>query len=76
MPKNVSRDRLSSVNGTGRRWASTKQTAVYLGVTERTVRLMADDGRLTQYYLGPNRAFRPERGRRRDDHREASGRTR
>ena len=51
MPKNVSRDRLSAVNG-GRRWASTKQVAEYLGIIERTVRLMVADGRLTAYYLG------------------------
>jgi excisionase family DNA binding protein len=51
-PKNVARERLSAVNG-GRRWASFKQTAEYIGVSERTIRLMVDDGRLTQYYLGP-----------------------
>jgi excisionase family DNA binding protein len=53
VPKNVARDRLSSVNGNGRRWASTKQVAEYLGITERTVRLMVSDGRLVQYSLGP-----------------------
>lgn len=53
MPKNVSRERLSSVNGGGRRWASYKQTAAYLGVNVRTLRVMVDDGRLTQYSLGP-----------------------
>jgi excisionase family DNA binding protein len=52
--KNVGRDRLSTVKANGhRRWASTQQVAVYLGVTDRTVRLMADDGRLKKYYLGP-----------------------
>jgi len=37
----------------GRRWASYRQTALYLGVTDRTVREMVADGRLTQYSLGP-----------------------
>lgn len=50
-PKNAARERLSAVNG-GRRWATYKQVAEYLGVIERTVRLMVADGRLTAYYLG------------------------
>lgn len=33
----------------GRRWANVTQTAEYLGVTTRTVRLMVADRRLTQY---------------------------
>lgn len=53
MPKNTARDRLQTVNGNGRRWATVKETATYLRINERTVRLMVDDGRLTQYYLGP-----------------------
>jgi hypothetical protein len=36
----------------GHRWANTQQTADYLGVTPRAVRLMDADGRLTAYYLG------------------------
>ncbi|WP_445164555.1 helix-turn-helix transcriptional regulator [Mycobacterium sp. Dal123C01] len=36
-----------------RRWATTKQVSAYLGVTVRTIRVMAEDGRLTRYYLGP-----------------------
>jgi excisionase family DNA binding protein len=52
-PKNVARNRLSSVNGNGRRWATYQQTADYLGVTTRTIRQMVEDGRLTQYSLGP-----------------------
>lgn len=35
-----------------RRWASMKETGVYLGVAERTVRYMIDDGRITAYRLG------------------------
>jgi excisionase family DNA binding protein len=55
MPKNTARERLESVNGNGngRRWATVKETATYLRLNERTVRLMVEDGRLTQYYLGP-----------------------
>jgi excisionase family DNA binding protein len=36
-------------NRLGRRWANVKQTAEYLGVTTRGVRLMVADGRLRQY---------------------------
>ena len=50
-PKNVARERLSTVNG-GRRWASLKETAEHLHVCQRTVRLMMADGRITAYYLG------------------------
>jgi len=35
-----------------RRWASVKDTAAYLGVTPRTIRLMVADGRLVQHHLG------------------------
>jgi excisionase family DNA binding protein len=43
-----SRDRLPA----GPRWASYRETAAYIGVNERTVRQMVDDGRLKQYSLG------------------------
>ena len=36
-----------------RRWASINDTADYLKVTERTVRQMIADGRLTGYRLSP-----------------------
>jgi excisionase family DNA binding protein len=36
----------------GCRWATTKETAEYLGVTTRTLALMVADGRLRKYYLG------------------------
>ena len=52
-PKNAARERLSAVNASGRRWANLRLTAEYIGVCERTVRLMVEDGRLTQYSLGP-----------------------
>ena len=52
MPKNVSRDRLSSVNGAGRRWASIDEAAAYLRIHPRTVRKMAAQGRLTLYRNG------------------------
>lgn len=35
-----------------RRWASMKETGAYLGVAERTVRYMIDDGRVVAYRLG------------------------
>jgi excisionase family DNA binding protein len=35
-----------------RRWASIQDTADYLGVTDRTVRQMIADGRLTGYRSG------------------------
>jgi hypothetical protein len=35
------------------RWASIKDTAAYIGVTTRAIRLMVADGRLTQYALSP-----------------------
>jgi excisionase family DNA binding protein len=35
-----------------RRWASIQDTAEYLGVTDRTVRQMIADGRLTGYRSG------------------------
>ena len=38
--------------GSARRWASMKQTADYLSVTDRTVRQMMFDGRLTSYRNG------------------------
>ena len=38
----------------GRRYASTNEAAAYLGVSDRTIRLMIADGRLTAYRgLGP-----------------------
>ena len=40
-----------------RRWASIKQTAQHLGVTDRTVRAMIADGRITGYRSG-NRLVR------------------
>lgn len=36
-----------------RRYATINQTAEYLGVTDRTVRQMIADGRLTAYRNGP-----------------------
>ena len=39
-------------NRRGRRWTNVKDTAAYLGVTPRGLRLMVADGRLTQYTLG------------------------
>ncbi len=53
MPKNKSQLRLSSVNGSGRRWATKRECAAHLKVTIRTVEHMVADGRLTQYNLGP-----------------------
>jgi excisionase family DNA binding protein len=44
--------RNASPNLRGRRWATTKQTAEYIGITTRTVRAMVADGRLRQYSLG------------------------
>lgn len=38
--------------GGGRRWVSIIQAADYLGVTERTIRQMIADGRLTGYRNG------------------------
>ena len=52
MPKNVARERFSSINGNGRRWATVQETAAYLRVTPRAVRLMMDDKRVTAYRLG------------------------
>ena len=49
MPKNKSQLRLSAVNGGGRRYATVADAATYIGVTNRTVRLMIADGRLTGY---------------------------
>jgi excisionase family DNA binding protein len=48
MPKNKSQVRLSAVNG-GRRYASVADAAEYLGVTDRTIRQMIADGRLTGF---------------------------
>jgi len=42
-----------SVKPKRRRWASISDTAEHLGVTERTVRQMITDGRLTGYRLSP-----------------------
>jgi excisionase family DNA binding protein len=36
-----------------RRWASSSETAAYLGVHKCTLRQMAADGRLTAYCNGP-----------------------
>lgn len=51
MPKNKSHALLNSVNG--RRYATIRQTAEYIGCSEKTVRLRIDDGMLTAYRLGP-----------------------
>jgi excisionase family DNA binding protein len=48
MPKNKSQVRLDAVNG-GRRYASVPKAAAYIGVTDRTIRQMVADGRLTAY---------------------------
>ncbi|GAA4296824.1 excisionase family DNA-binding protein [Mycobacterium paraffinicum] len=39
-------------NRPGRRWANVTQTARYLGISPRGLRLMVADGRLRQYQLG------------------------
>jgi excisionase family DNA binding protein len=50
----MARNASSRANGNGRRWATAKETAAYLGLkTTRTLRVMVADGRLTQYNLGP-----------------------
>jgi hypothetical protein len=50
----MGRSASSSANSNGRRWASAKETAAYLGLkTTRTLRVMVVDGRLQQYNLGP-----------------------
>jgi excisionase family DNA binding protein len=36
-----------------RRWATTLEAAEYLGVSDRTIRQMVADGRLTAYRNGP-----------------------
>ena len=38
---------------TRRRWVSQREAAEYLGVTDRTVRQMIADGRITGYRSGP-----------------------
>jgi excisionase family DNA binding protein len=40
-------------DGSPRRWATIAETAEYLRVSDRAVRLMLADGRLTSYRLGP-----------------------
>jgi excisionase family DNA binding protein len=53
VPKNTSQLHLSAVNGR-RRYASVTEAAAYLGVTDRAIRLMIADGRLSGYRgLGP-----------------------
>jgi excisionase family DNA binding protein len=47
------RRRPDETNGNGRRWATVAETAEYLRVSDRAVRLMLNDGRLTSYRLGP-----------------------
>jgi excisionase family DNA binding protein len=52
--KNKSQERLSSVNGNGRRrYVNIQQAADYIGVNPATIRAMHADGRLTRYQLGP-----------------------
>ncbi len=51
MPKNRSQLLLS--NGSGRRYATIRETAVYMRLNERTVRVMIEDGRLRAYRMGP-----------------------
>jgi excisionase family DNA binding protein len=51
MPANKSKVRLQAVNG-GRRYAKLAEAAEYLGVTDRTIRQMIADGRLTGYRSG------------------------
>ena len=46
------------VNGGGRRWATVDQVAEHLGVSDRTVRNMEEDGRLTAYRGLGNRILR------------------
>ncbi|BBZ38727.1 excisionase family DNA-binding protein [Mycobacterium conspicuum] len=52
MPKNKAQLCLSSANGNGRRYAKLADAAEYLGVTDRTVRQMIADGRITGYRSG------------------------
>ncbi len=54
MPKNKSQLRLHAINGNGngRRYAKIGEAAEYLQVTDRTVRQMIADGRLTGYRSG------------------------
>ena len=40
------------IDGSPRRWATVAETAEYLRVSERAIRLMLSDGRLTAYRLG------------------------
>lgn len=40
------------------RYVSQSDAARYLGVTDRTIRAMIADGRLTGYKLGPSRTMR------------------
>jgi excisionase family DNA binding protein len=51
VPKSKSQLRLSSVNG-GRRYVKIVEAAEYLQVTDRTIRQMIADGRLTGYRSG------------------------
>jgi excisionase family DNA binding protein len=51
MPKNKSQVRLQAVNG-GRRYVKIGDAADYLQVTDRTIRQMIADGRLTGYRSG------------------------
>ena len=51
MPKNKSQLRLSEIPGP-RRYAKIAEAAEYLQVTDRTVRQMIADGRLTGYRAG------------------------
>jgi excisionase family DNA binding protein len=50
MPKNKSQVRLSTVDGRRRRrYVSVDDAAAYLDVTDRAIRLMVADGRLTAF---------------------------
>ena len=53
MSSSAHRTTQPSVKPTRRRWASINDTAEHLDVTERTVRQMIADGRLTGYRLSP-----------------------
>jgi excisionase family DNA binding protein len=53
MPGKSNKYRKPAVNSGGRRYAKVREAAAYIGVTERTVHTMLDDGRLTRFRLGP-----------------------
>jgi excisionase family DNA binding protein len=53
LPSNRAARRHPEAVSATRRWASIADTATYLKITTRTVKVMIADGRLTAYHLGP-----------------------